>query len=44
MQKNEKALNIMLQPGVAGQLLLHKGMYTPNNQACKMILITVKYS
>jgi hypothetical protein len=36
MQKNEKALNIMLQPGVAGQLLLHRGMHLLKNRLAKL--------
>lgn len=36
MQKIEKALNIMLEPGVAGQLLLRRGMYLLKNRLAKL--------
>jgi hypothetical protein len=41
MQKNEKALNIMLQHGVAGRYSC-TGDASPKKQACKIILTTVK--
>jgi hypothetical protein len=36
MQKNEKALHIMLQHGVADQLLLHRGMPLLKNRLAKL--------
>jgi hypothetical protein len=36
MQKGEKALHIMLQPGVAGKLLLHGGLHLLKNRLAKL--------